>query len=78
MSYKHSEKVLTKKLAMKWWFPLNTIEGIKIMMISVIELSTKCQMKDWIYYLMAPSKSRRFVGHMFWKSTKKELQVFKL
>jgi hypothetical protein len=31
-----------------------------------IELSPKCQMQDWIYYLVVQSKSRRFIEHIIW------------
>ena len=52
---------------------LYTVEGIRIMMILAIELSPKCQMQDWIYYLVVQLKSKRLVEHLIWKSTKKEL-----
>jgi hypothetical protein len=53
-----------EKLALKWWYPLNTGEGIRIMVNLTNELSPKCQMQDWIYYLVVQSKSRRFVEHI--------------
>ena len=62
-----------EKLALKWWYPLNTIEGRRIMVTLVIELSPKCEMQNWIYYLVVQSKSQRFVEHIIWKSTKEEL-----
>ena len=43
-------KVYIVRLAMKFWYPLNTIEGMRILVILAIELSIKCQ--DWIYYLV--------------------------
>jgi hypothetical protein len=43
VSYKHSESV---KLAMKYWYSLNTVEDIRIMVILAFELSPKCQMQD--------------------------------
>jgi hypothetical protein len=46
VSYKHSESVYIVKLAMKYEYPLNTIEGIRIIVTLAIELSPKCQMKD--------------------------------
>ena len=74
VSYKHSESVYWK-LTKKCWYPLNTIEGIRIriMVTLAIELSPKCQMQDWIFYLMVQSKFQRFIEHIFWKSTKEEL-----
>ena len=67
MSYEHSESAYWK-LAMKWWYPLNTVEGIRKMVILVIELSPKCQMQDWIYYLVVQSKFWRFVEHIIRKA----------
>jgi hypothetical protein len=43
VSSKHSESV---------YCDFRTIEGIKIMVILVIELSPKYQMQDWIYCLV--------------------------
>ena len=79
-NHKHYERVIQTlrkvyiiKLAMKFWYPLNTIEGMRIMIILAIELSPKCRMQDCIYYLVVQSKSLRFVEHLIRKSTKKEL-----
>jgi hypothetical protein len=47
---------------MKFSYLLNTIE--RIVVILIIELSPKCQMQDWIYYLVVQSKSERFVEHI--------------
>ena len=77
VSYKHSESVYWK-LAMKCWYPLNNIKGIRIriMVTLTIELSSKYQMQDWIYYLVVQSKSRRFIENIIWKSTKEELEKY--
>ena len=72
VSYKHLESVYCKA-SNEVWYPLNTIEGIRIMVTLTIELSPKYQMQDWIYYLVAQSNSWRFVEHIIEKSTKKEL-----
>ena len=66
VSYKHSESIYCKA-SNKCWYPLNTIEGIRIMMILAIGLSLMCQIQDWIY-LVVQLKFQRF---MIWKSTKK-------
>ena len=42
------------------------------MVTLTIELSPKCQMQDWIYYLVVQSKSQRFVEYIIWKSTKED------
>ena len=70
--YKHLESIYCKA-SNEVWYPLNTIEDIRIMVTLVIEWSPKCQMQDWIYYLVVQSKSRRFIEHIIWKSTKEEL-----
>ena len=49
------------------------IQTLRIMVTLTIELSPKCQMQNWIYYLVVQSKSWRFVEHIIRKSTKKEL-----
>ena len=63
VSYKHLESVYCKA-SNEVWYPLNTIEGIRIMVTLAIELSPKCKIQDWIYYLEVPSKSQRFVEHI--------------
>jgi len=60
VSSKHSESV---------YCDFGTIEGIKIMVILIIELSPKYQMQDWIYYLEI-SKICRIYNL---KSTKQEI-----
>ena len=66
VSYKHSE-IIYCKASSKCWYPLNTIEGIRIVVILAIELFPMCQIQDWIY-LVVQLKFQRF---MIWKSTKK-------
>ena len=55
VSYKHSESAYWKA-SNEVIYPLNTIEGMRILMILAIELSPKCQMQDWIH-LVVQSKS---------------------